>query len=841
MYRTAAAILLAASLALAGCGGGGSDGGGGGGPSGLSYPAQPPYTVGQPIGPVSPHVTGSVTSYTVSPSLPPGLALSATTGVISGTPTAASPLASYTITASNAGGSTKTTLGLQVNDAAPAFTYANVFYTFLVNQLVSVTPLTAGGAVASWSVTPALPAGLALNATTGAITGTPTSTIGSGNYIVTAQNSGGSAAFDVVIDVVSKVLIDLGHTQQVQTILASGNRVLTQDVGVNWYFDKDPVSRCNLWDATTDAIVARFECVGQVGLAGPTVAVSQAWTSSQAWTIGNVVTVLSAADGHLLTTIPQSESTFWFQLATDGSYIALGDRSMLRVYSPTGTLLYSASGDYSNAQVHATPQQLFIALGAKGTQTIETVTLAGQTSTTGPAFTGTFNEWFADGSHFQTTAGSTVYTYDATSKQVAVAVVPSIVALGGYGNWYWHGTGTGQISVYSVTGGANPVYTSNASQLAFASASGSTVAIVDSNPSGDTGTVTVLDVSGATLGLQAYKYNNSLPLSAYGAASGAQWWVGANATVIDGPTIAGSPRIVAPGVVSSIAGANSAVAVLCESRQIYIVDPLTGAIKNTIPFPYPYGGQVAISSDGTVLAAATPINNNTIPTNLSVNVYSLPGATLAKTWVTILPPPWGGNGVYWVWALAAGGTAFAQVAADATSPTGYSVQVTAPSGGAVLGSVPIDITLLSPFSLSPDGTAIAASISGNNTNIYQNYSLLTTVTGRVVAFVSNSEVVADVSAFNGLPSATALYQITSPVPLASPPVPRPLGAVPLSAAAIYLPQPSSVYSLPDGARLWGPGPTSYQYYYTPSARGPGAGNGTLVVTVSGSQLVTSQY
>ncbi len=104
------------------------------------------------------------------------------------------------------------------------------------------------------------------------------------------------------------------------------------------------ITRGNLWDATTDAFVARFKYVGHVGPAGPTVAVLQAWGS------GNVVTVLSAVDGHLLTTIPQSESTFWFQLATDGSYSALGDRSMLRVYSPTGMPLYSTGGDYSNAQ-----------------------------------------------------------------------------------------------------------------------------------------------------------------------------------------------------------------------------------------------------------------------------------------------------------------------------------------------------------------------------------------------------------------------------------------------------------------------------------------------------------
>jgi len=65
-----------------------------------------------------PTVTGTVTSYGVSPSLPPGLTLNSTTGQISGTPTADSPPTDYTITASNSGGSTTHSLSLTVIDVA---------------------------------------------------------------------------------------------------------------------------------------------------------------------------------------------------------------------------------------------------------------------------------------------------------------------------------------------------------------------------------------------------------------------------------------------------------------------------------------------------------------------------------------------------------------------------------------------------------------------------------------------------------------------------------------------------------------------------------------------------
>ncbi len=65
--------------------------------------------------PLSPTVTGSVTSWTVAPALPGGIAINATTGVISGTPAAIAALAVYTITATNAGGSTTFALSLKVD------------------------------------------------------------------------------------------------------------------------------------------------------------------------------------------------------------------------------------------------------------------------------------------------------------------------------------------------------------------------------------------------------------------------------------------------------------------------------------------------------------------------------------------------------------------------------------------------------------------------------------------------------------------------------------------------------------------------------------------------------
>src|SRR5262245_52371119 len=76
-------------------------------PSGLTYSTNPAvYTVGQGIADNVPTSEGGpVDSYGVSPSLPAGLVLDATTGVITGTPTAPSPATDYTVTATNPGGS----------------------------------------------------------------------------------------------------------------------------------------------------------------------------------------------------------------------------------------------------------------------------------------------------------------------------------------------------------------------------------------------------------------------------------------------------------------------------------------------------------------------------------------------------------------------------------------------------------------------------------------------------------------------------------------------------------------------------------------------------------------
>ena len=88
----------------------------------LAYATSAPiYATGAAITPDIPISTGAaMTSYSVrpfnpgGPAFPAGLSLDPSTGIVSGTPTAASPTASYTVTASNSAGSATATLTITV-------------------------------------------------------------------------------------------------------------------------------------------------------------------------------------------------------------------------------------------------------------------------------------------------------------------------------------------------------------------------------------------------------------------------------------------------------------------------------------------------------------------------------------------------------------------------------------------------------------------------------------------------------------------------------------------------------------------------------------------------------
>ncbi len=137
---------------------------------------------------------GTPDSFTVSPALPAGLTINKTTGVISGTPATAQNAAVYTVIARNIAGIAIARVSIAVIAPLGGIAYTSPMLSLPVN--IAMTPdiiiLAPGGVIDSFSVTPALPAGLTINKITGTISGTPTVPQAAATYTVTARNVAGT-------------------------------------------------------------------------------------------------------------------------------------------------------------------------------------------------------------------------------------------------------------------------------------------------------------------------------------------------------------------------------------------------------------------------------------------------------------------------------------------------------------------------------------------------------------------------------------------------------------------------------------------------------------------------
>jgi len=144
--------------------------------------------------------TGLGTRYfSIAPALPPGLVFSSSTGVLSGAATAARGATTYVVTAADGTNYAVATMRLTIS-AVPLMTPASqavsgVVGTAIATTSVFVAPtLTDTSGTKTFTVSPALPAGLTLNAATGTVSGTPTAVSTQTTYVITGTDGTNSSA-----------------------------------------------------------------------------------------------------------------------------------------------------------------------------------------------------------------------------------------------------------------------------------------------------------------------------------------------------------------------------------------------------------------------------------------------------------------------------------------------------------------------------------------------------------------------------------------------------------------------------------------------------------------------
>ncbi|HEX5153138.1 MAG TPA: putative Ig domain-containing protein, partial [Parafilimonas sp.] len=197
--------------------------------TGLSYSVTPAvYCTGAAIIGNNPTVTGgSATSYSISPALPAGLILNTNTGAITGIPTVVASAGDYVVTATNLCGSVQTTINITVIQGVSGLNYSATPVSYCVGNAITPNAVTgiSGDGTITYSVSPALPAGLSINTNTGTITGTPTTASAATNYTVTASNGCSNTTRVLNITVLASVT-SLSYTVQNPTY-CTGNAITT--------------------------------------------------------------------------------------------------------------------------------------------------------------------------------------------------------------------------------------------------------------------------------------------------------------------------------------------------------------------------------------------------------------------------------------------------------------------------------------------------------------------------------------------------------------------------------------------------------------------------------------
>lgn len=773
--------------------------------------------INSPMTKISPTVNGTVASFAVTPALPAGVSLDPNSGVISGAPQVLAAAAKYTITASNAAGSATATISIQVVDLPPVIQYPAPKLSLTLGVATrSISPTSTGGAVVSWNITPDLPAGLSFDTTSGIISGTPTAPLSGASYQITASNSGGHLSVTLTLSTAAAPLLDLGHATAINYIYSSGSRVLSRDSDNHWA----------LWDygAGTEIASGESACVSPpngidctsvvtTALAGGTVAIRTPTGFD----------LRSSVDGSRLSALAISPA--WWMLASDGSYFCAGDKSGLTAWAPSGTVLFSRSGDYSQAVIFAAPSQIRVAGGAAGQNVIETLSVPAGGSAVSSAFQGSFQSWFLDGARFLAVTGNTVRVYSSAAAQQEIAALGSVAGLTGQGNWFWtYSSNSTALQIYAVGGGATAAATFTLNVSTVIIPSGSTIGLIDAAG----GPQSLIDLSGAApvkrdFPTPQYYPSAFAPTSASGALFGNRYGVMQEAQV------SGSPRNFSLGAAWSIAGSDARFALATASGSVMYFDGPSGAPQGTIPF---LSSKVLIAADGSALAAEGGAYDQYYD-DRTIKVFSLPAMTVIESLPYSFSSYSSGAAIPFDITFSASGTVLGQVLRAMSQA---SREVTSVPAATPIWS---DSGNFLPLRLSPDGSLIAAQAMATNspfnaTDIIKSGVLQTAVIGNVVGWLDNSRLI--VNQYQQVKSDILYRQcaLFDPAGNSAGPcgLPELTDFQDIDATSVYSQAPNQIITVATGAPVWASGSPS---------RGVGAISSGHVIFTSGPLVLRETY
>ena len=190
--------------------------------------------------------TGGTTPYTWSltaGTLPAGLSLNATTGAISGTPTATASATALTFKLTDSSSPAKTmsvNLTLTIAPVPLAIGTSSLPSGFVGTAYSATLAATGGTTPYTWSLTAGtLPAGLSLNATTGAISGTPTATASATALTFRLTDSGSPAqtmSVNLTLTIAPAITVSVSPKRAGVAVTQTLSVTPTTDdtAGVNW-------------------------------------------------------------------------------------------------------------------------------------------------------------------------------------------------------------------------------------------------------------------------------------------------------------------------------------------------------------------------------------------------------------------------------------------------------------------------------------------------------------------------------------------------------------------------------------------------------------------------------